>query len=159
MRKSEFCRSLLRRSACEKYWELNIKNKSSHYFSSPLLSSPPPLSHTLSLFSYPLLPHLSISHSLILSFPSRAAMDWNGQRVSHRQRARASNAGLECRRARQWISHEGARRARVAAVTPPHVDLSAAALPRADPAVGALGSGSAGWWLAHRLRQRLIRRR
>lgn len=54
MRKSEFCRSLLRRSACEKYWELNIKNKSSHSFSSPLLSSPPP-SLYLSL-SYPFLP-------------------------------------------------------------------------------------------------------
>uniref|UniRef100_A0A0E0F447 Uncharacterized protein n=1 Tax=Oryza meridionalis TaxID=40149 RepID=A0A0E0F447_9ORYZ len=83
-------------------------------------------------------------------------MDWSGQRVSHRRWARASNAGLECQGARQWIWHEGGRRARAAVVTPPHVDLSAAALLRADPAMGALGSGSAGWWLAHRLRRWLI---
>uniref|UniRef100_A0A0E0R6A2 Uncharacterized protein n=1 Tax=Oryza rufipogon TaxID=4529 RepID=A0A0E0R6A2_ORYRU len=68
-------------------------------------------------------------------------MDWNGQRVSHRRRARASNAGLECRRARQWISHEGARRARVAAVTPPHPSL--ARIQQWGPSVAAARDG--GW--------------
>lgn len=77
MRKSEFCRSLLRRSACEKYWELNIKNKSSHYFSSPLLSSPPPLSHTHSHSSLILSSPISLSLTL-LSFPSPLVRQWTG---------------------------------------------------------------------------------